>query len=121
MSLRYAAKAPTTDVLIVITYGAGNTRDVSPYPEEPTHVDIIGALSAEEFPVVLGSSMPDGKVDSPYASGGKSISMGGISANNTTGATLQVKVMYVLALSWDDKKKKVDYEKFRNLMQQNIV
>ena len=118
-SVLHDAKDPLTAALMLITYGAGNVRDEPLYEGEVTHVDAIGTLHGEQFPVVLGSPMMDGVVDSPYRAGAAAIKAGGISGGDTCGAALEVKAMRCLANAWDGDK--LDYEKFRAEMYRNHV
>ena len=117
-SLLHMAKDPDCYALLLITFGAGNVRNVEGYPGEMTVIDAMTELHGKSFPVVLGSPMMDGVVDSPYAAGGKAVSrkVGGISGGDTCGATLEVKMMRCLALAWNAKKDELDYDKFRREM-----
>jgi hypothetical protein len=65
--------------------------------------------------------MMDGVVASNYLSGAKAIAEGveGISAQCTTGASLEVKMMRCLALAYKDGG--LDYEDFRAQMNKNHV
>ncbi|MDP3765220.1 MAG: hypothetical protein Q8R04_01795, partial [Nanoarchaeota archaeon] len=82
------------------TYGAGNVRSESMFDGDPTYVDVLHKLHEKQFPVVLGSPMQDGVVDSPYAAGVEAIAAGAISGGDTTGATLLVKMSRALYNSW---------------------
>src|SRR3989344_3297050 len=90
-SLLHMSKNPSTLAILLETYGAGNVRDLSMFEEDPTHIAVIEQLHRERFPLVLGSPMQDGVVDSPYAPGIKAIKAGAISGVNTTGSTLPKK------------------------------
>lgn len=122
-SIYYDGHDPLAAVLLLITFGAGNIRDEPIYPGEMTHMDAIVKLRGEGIPVLLGSPMMDGRVDSPYETGAKAVSeaIGAISGGDTTGAALQVKAMFCLAHAWKDKKGRVDPAKFKELMMQNHV
>jgi L-asparaginase/Glu-tRNA(Gln) amidotransferase subunit D len=122
-SILYDALDPTNDALLLITYGAGNVRDEGTKRELPeiTHIDALTMLRRHHYPVVLGSAMMDGVVASNYLSGAKAIAEGveGISAQCTTGASLEVKMMRCLALAYKDGG--LDYEDFRAQMNKNHV
>lgn len=122
-SLLHDAKDPTCCSILVITYGAGNVRDEPSYEGEMTHLDVIKHLREMEYPVVLGSPMMDGVVNSPYISGAMAISpeIGGISAGDTCGSTLEVKMMRCLYLAWDSKTNKLNYRRFHDEMFRNHV
>jgi len=120
-SILHDAKDPLTAALMLITYGAGNVRDEPLYEGEQTHVDAIGMLHGEHFPVILGSPMMDGVVDSPYRAGASAIKAGGISGGDTCGAALEVKAMRCLADAWKEADDSVDYDKFRQEMYRNHV
>jgi len=119
-SLLHMAKDPLTVAILLKTYGAGNARDLSLFEEDPTHVGVIGQLHEQKFPLVLGSPMQDGTVDSPYESGTKVILAGAISGGNTTGSTLPVKISRALYNSWSGKTGLL-YDKFRHEMYRNHV
>lgn len=122
-SIYHDGRDPLTAVLLIITFGAGNVRDTPIYESEMTHLDAIARLRGEGVPVVLGSPMMDGRVDSPYETGAKAMkeTVGAISGGDTTGATLHVKAMFCLALSWNVNDGLVDSVKFRELMMKNHV
>ena len=122
-SIYYDGKDPLAAALLIITFGAGNVRDEPVYEGEMTHMDAITKLREEGIPVVLGSPMMDGRVDSPYATGAKAVSdaVGAISGGDTTGATLHVKAMFCLALAWDEANNCVNQSKFREQMMKNHV
>ena len=88
-----------------------------------THVDAIRILNAGGFPVILGSPMMDGKVDSPYAPGIEALSMevGGISGGDTCGPSLHVKAMKCFDLAWDTEAQELNTSIFRKEMQHNHV
>jgi L-asparaginase/Glu-tRNA(Gln) amidotransferase subunit D len=125
-SILHDALDPSIQTLLLITYGAGNVRDEGLYPDEMTHIDALKVLRQAQFPVVLGSSMMDGVIESPYASGAKAVEAlekGGseaISARNVTGAALEVKMMRALALACDSEGE-LDYFRFREEMYRNHV
>ncbi len=107
-SLLHTADDPNHHAILLITYGAGNVRNVAMYDGERTHVDIIRELHARRFPVVLGSPMQDGVVNSPYEAGAEAIIAGAISGGDTTGAALLVKMSRVLYNSWWTEKKRAE-------------
>lgn len=120
-SILHDALDPTAQALLLITYGAGNVRDEGLYPEEMTHIDALRVLREAQYPVVLGSSMMDGVIESPYAAGAKAVAKGveAISARNVTGASLEVKMMRCLALAHSNGD--FDYPGFRKQMERNHV
>ncbi|MFA6053630.1 MAG: asparaginase domain-containing protein [Methylobacter sp.] len=125
-SILYDASDPTCSAMLLITFGAGNVRDEGVIEAEQSHVDCLWQLYQKSYPVVLGSPMMDGVVDSPYLSGAKAVSKkegegNAISAGCTTGAALEVKCMAALAEAWHDNADKLDYEKFRASMERNHV
>lgn len=126
-SILHDAKDPTCSVLLIITFGAGNVRDEGVIELERTHIDCLRELYQQKYPVVLGSPMMDGVVDSPYRGGALAVSTkrcggGAVSGGNTTGPTLEVKCMVVLqracATNTDEDP---DYGVFRRLMHTNLV
>lgn len=121
-SLLHDAKDPFCSALLLVTYGAGNVRDEGLYEGEKTHIDIMTELHARGYPVVLGSSMMDGKIDSPYISGAKAVSeeVGGISSGDTCGPSLEVKMMRCLSNAWGGNDS-LDYQKFRSEIFRNHV
>lgn len=121
-SILHDALDPTNQVLLLITYGAGNVRDEGVYVGETTHIEAMRMLHEHGYPVVLGTPMMDGVVDSPYASGAKAVSeeVGGISAGDTSGASLEVKLMRCLALATSDSGK-LNYSTFRKEVFRNHV
>ncbi len=120
-SLLHDALDPTAQALLLITYGAGNVRDEGLLENELTHIDILKLLREYEYPVVLGSPMMDGRVESHYASGAKAVAPGveAISAQNTTGAGLEVKTMRSLALA--NESGRFNYNAFRTEMTRNHI
>ncbi|MDD2786163.1 MAG: asparaginase domain-containing protein [Patescibacteria group bacterium] len=125
-SILHDATDPTCSAMLLITFGAGNVRDEGVIEDEQSHIDCLWQLHQRRYPVVLGSPMMDGVVDSPYLSGAKAVSKNegdgnAISAGCTTGAALEVKCMVALAKAWDDNKDALDYDKFRAAMEQNHV
>ena len=121
-SLLYDAHDPNCSVVLLITFGAGNVRDEGIIEAELTHIDCLWQLFKEGIPIVLGSPMMDGVVDSPYLSGARAVSRkegdgNAISGGNVTGALLQIKCMVMLERAWDRATESVDYDKFRNLME----
>lgn len=120
-SILHDAADPTCVALLLITFGAGNVRDEAIYEGEKTHVEAIGELSMKGFPVILGSPMMDGVVDSPYRAGAKAIEAGGISGGDTCGAALEVKAMRALALAWNTDEDRLDPARFRAEMYRNHV
>lgn len=109
--------------LLIITFGAGNVRNEPSYEGEMTHVDAIRILNSQGFPVILGSPMADGKVDSPYAPGVEALSkeVGGISGGDTCGPSLHVKAMKCFDLAWNADAQELDPVIFRREMQRNHV
>ncbi|MFA4937081.1 MAG: asparaginase domain-containing protein [Patescibacteria group bacterium] len=125
-SILHDADDPTCSAMLMITYGAGNVRDEGIIEAERTHINCLWELYQRHYPVVLGSPMMDGSVDSPYLSGAKAVSVkegdgNAISGSSTTGALLEVKCMAALAYSWDEKVEGPDYDKFRLFMERNQV
>lgn len=120
-SILHDALDPIHQALLLITYGAGNVRDEGLYADEMTHIDALKILREAQYPVVLGSSMMDGIIESPYASGAKAVAEGveAISARNVTGASLEVKMMRCLALA--NTNGEFDYNEFRKQMARNHV
>ena len=120
-SILHDALDPTSQAILMITYGAGNVRDEGLYPDEMTHIDVLKILREAHYPVVLGSSMMDGLIESPYATGAKAVGEGveAISARNVTGASLEVKMMRCLALA--NSNGDFDYSEFRRQMERNHV
>lgn len=124
-SILHDALDPTTQALLIITYGAGNVRNEGLYPEEISHIEALTTLRRAEYPVVLGSSMMDGLVESKYVSGAKAVEVlekGGaeaISARNVTGASLEIKMMRCLSLAY--RNGEFDYYIFREEMEKNHV
>ena len=126
--LLHEVSSPTCSVLLLITFGAGNVRNegILERSIEASHISCLRTMHGEGFPVVLGSPMIDGVVDSPYKSGALAVSTeeyGGnaISAGDTTGPCLQVKCMVALAHSWREERAASDLEEFRKLMETNLV
>ncbi len=117
------AMGPKTSVLLLVTYGAGNVRNLPSYRGELTHIDAMTRLYKMGIPVVLGSPMLDGRVDSPYAPGIEALSkkVGGISGHDITGSALHVKCMVALARSWNHTTRMVNREKFKDVMYTNLV
>src|SRR3989344_2596502 len=99
-SLIHDANDMNAHVLLLETYGAGNVRGLPMFEGELTLVDALRALHQRKFPVVLGSPMKDGAIDSSYKSGVDALKAGAISGGDTTGAALYVKLSRVLAESW---------------------
>jgi len=120
-SVLHDATDPLASALLLITYGAGNVRDTPLYQGERTHIDVITELHGRGYPVVLGSPMMDGVVDSPYRAGAIALDAGGISGGDTCGAALEVKIMRCLALAWDNESECVKYDLFRREMLRNHV
>lgn len=112
---------PTCQATLLITYGAGNVRDEGLLPNELSHIDVLRLLRECEYPVVLGSPMLDGIVESPYATGAKAVAEGveAISGESTTGASLEVKMMRCLFLA--SKSGILDYQKFVQQMHKNHI
>lgn len=110
-SLLHMSTDPFTQAILFITYGAGNARNEALYEGELTHIDVIKQLHEMRFPLVLGSPMQDGRVESPYKTGTDVIKAGAISGGDTTGAALLVKMARVLHDSWWDEEK---YERIKN-------
>ena len=126
-SILHDAKDPTCSTLVLITFGAGNVRDEGVIEGEKTHIACLRELHDNGYPVVLGSPMMDGSVDSPYLSGALAVSLedgggGAISAFNTTGPTLEVKVMHALAIAAEKSDgDSLNYDAFRSAMEHNFV
>lgn len=125
-SLLHDATDPTCSAILLITFGAGNVRDEGIIEEEQTHIDCLRLLRSQKYPVVLGSPMMDGKVDSHYKGGALAVSMeddggGAISGGDTTGPTLEVKCMVALAKAFDCQDDTLNYDKFRTEMEHNHV
>lgn len=120
-SLLHDALDPTTQATLVITFGAGNVRDEGLLPEELNHIDILRVLREYRYPVVLGSPMLDGTIESPYATGIKAVAEGveAISGKSTTGASLEVKMMRCMRLAY--RSGSFDYFEFVKQMQRNHV
>lgn len=108
-SLVYDAGDPNTHVILLETFGAGNVRNLKMFEGELTLVDALGILHQRQFPVVLGSPMKDGVIDSSYEVGVDTINSGAISGGDTTGAALYVKISRVLAESWYTQERR-DFE-----------
>lgn len=106
-SIAYELNDPYAHALVLVTHGAGNVRTEGVFEGEMTDLDAIKQLTEQQFPVILGSPMIDGKIESDYASGAAAISpeIGGISARDITGAALQVLAGRCLANSWGEKGK----------------
>ncbi|MFA5155410.1 MAG: asparaginase domain-containing protein [Patescibacteria group bacterium] len=125
-SIIHSALDPTCSALLLITYGAGNVRDERIIKAEKTHIECLWRLREANYPVVLGSPMTDGVVDSPYLSGALAVSKkpgdgNAISGGSTTGAALEVKCMADLDYSWDESQEILDYDKFEEFMTTNHV
>lgn len=125
-SILHDANDPTCSAMLMITYGAGNVRDEGVVEVEKTHINCLWELFQRHYPVVLGSPMMDGRVDSPYLAGARAVSTkegdgNAISGGCTTGALLEVKCMAALANSWDEQTEGPNYDKFRSYMETNQV
>ena len=125
-SILHDATDPTCSAMLIITFGAGNVRDEGVIEGESSHINCLWQLYQRRYPVVLGSPMMDGVVDSPYLSGAKAVSKddgdgNAISAGCVTGAALEVKCMVAFFEAWDDAKDALDYDKFRASMERNHV
>jgi len=121
-SLLHDAIDPTCSAALLITYGAGNVRDEGVVETEKTHIDCLWELYQRRYPVVLGSPMIDGVVESPYLSGERAVAReegGGnaISGGSVTGPLLEVKCMAALAYAWDEETGELDYDRFREFME----
>ena len=114
------AKDERTHAILLKTYGAGNVRDLKLHELDESYVTVLKELHEQGFPVILGSPMQDGVVDSPYDTGDKAMEAGAISGGNTTGAMLMAKISRCLALAWNQEIG-LDYLKFRSLMYTNHV
>lgn len=99
-SILHMAEDPMVQALLFITYGAGNVRNRGMYEGEMTHVEAISQLHKRGFPFVMGSPMPDGRIQSDYGSGVEAIEAGAISGGDTTGAALLIKVSRSLHNAW---------------------
>jgi len=121
-SIVYDSKDPDCFALLIRTFGAGNVRNRPIYKGEMTHLEAIRRVHERGYPVILGSPMMDGKVESPYATGAAvSNEVGGISGGDTCGPTLHVKAMVCGYHAWDVKRDRLDYAKFRRLMYEDHV
>ena len=123
-SIIYDAQDPLCDALLLLTFGAGNVRNEGILDDEQTHVEILRMLHERRYPAVLGSPMMDGAVDSPYKAGADAVDPNqgaAISGGDTTGSSLQVKMMRCLELAWDEASDSLDYDRFRREMQRNHV
>lgn len=125
-SILHDASDPSCNTMLLITFGAGNVRDEDVVAEIPSHVDCLWQLYQRRYPVVLGSPMMDGVVDSHYEAGTKAVSReegkgNAISAGSTTGPLLEVKCMVALAEAWDDAQNALNYDKFRASMERDHV
>ncbi|MEK7619093.1 MAG: asparaginase domain-containing protein [Patescibacteria group bacterium] len=125
-SILHDAQDPTCPVLLLITYGAGNVRDEGVIEDERMHIECLRELYDRRYPVILGSPMMDGKVDSPYRTGALAVSTepdggGAISGGDTTGPTLEVKAMIALKHATPDDADRPDYDAFRRLMHTDFV
>ncbi|MFA7309650.1 MAG: asparaginase domain-containing protein [Candidatus Paceibacterota bacterium] len=108
--------------LLLRTFGAGNVRNKGIYASELTQVEAIQKVHQRGYPVILGSPMMDGRVESPYATGAAvSPEIGGISGGDTCGPTLHVKAMVCGYHAWDHNNDRLDYDKFRRLMYEDHV
>lgn len=125
-SVLHDADDPTCSAMLLITFGAGNVRDEDVVDEVPSHIDCLWQLYQRRYPVVLGSSMMDGVVDSHYETGTKAVSDkegqgNAISAGSTTGPLLEVKCMVALAEAWDETTQALNYDTFRASMERDHV
>lgn len=131
-SILHDASDPTCSMLLLITFGAGNARDEGIVEGEHHHIRCLRELRRDGFPVVLGSPMMDGRVDSPYRAGARAVSTdldapdekyggGAISAGDTTGPSLEVKCMIALDRAWDEATGRPDHDRFRQVMETNLV
>lgn len=120
-SLIHAAKDPAAEALLLVTLGAGNVRDEGLYPGEMTHIEALRIMHQAQYPVVLGSSMLEGAVDSMYAGGAKAVSEGieAISAGSVSHAALVVKMMIALARS--HKEGEFNYSIFNRVMRADLA
>lgn len=136
-SLMHMVMDPTCDATLLITYGAGNVRDKKVIQQgfvedddgdkigglEHTHIDILKACADVGYPVVLGSPMIDGRVDSQYECGALAVSPDGgnaISGGPVTGPLLEVKMMKALWEAMGDGSE-LDYKKFREVMETDLI
>jgi len=124
-SILHDATDPVCEALLLITFGAGNVRDEGIIADEQTHIDCLRQLYDRKYPIVLGSPMMDGRVDSPYRGGVLAVSTeedggGAISGGDTTGPTLEVKCMVALYHTYSDGDT-FDYDKFRAEMERDHV
>ncbi len=115
-SILHAALDPQAETLLLLSLGEENVRDEGLYPGELTHVDALEILHEAGYPVVLASSLSmDGVIRGRYAPAAKALEAGVISGRNTTGASLEVKMMRCLALA--HKIEGFNIKNFRRLMQ----
>ena len=119
-ALIHQSRNPKTHVILLETCGAGNVRDEAMFEGDSIHTEVLKRLHRRKFPVVLGSPMQDGAIDSPYESGAKAIMAGAVSGGDTTGSTLPVKISRALYNSWD-RNNGLDYGRFREEMYKNHV
>jgi len=126
-SILHDASDSLCPALLIITYGAGNVRDENVVEMEKTHIDCLWKLYQKNYPVVLGSPMMDGVVDSPYIAGTLAVSKkegdgNAISGGCTTGPLLEVKCMAALYAGFHgDEPNILFYWDFRKFMEQNHV
>ena len=125
-SILHDAEDPLCSAMLLITFGAGNVRDEGIIEAEKSHIRCLWELRKRNYPVVLGSPMMDGVVDSHYVSGAKAVSQkegdgNAISAGSTTGSLLEVKCMVALAKSWQEGWDAPDYDQFRAFMEKHTI
>ncbi|MSR85372.1 hypothetical protein EXS71_02975 [Candidatus Uhrbacteria bacterium] len=110
-----------TQVVLLVSLGAGNMRTKPSFPGEITHIDGMRALIQRGIPVVVGSSMVDGSMQSPYAAGGEVRRADAILRGTCTGAMLEAKIQHCLARAWSVAGDRVDLDEFRRLMETDLI
>lgn len=122
-ALLHDAACPYTRALLYLTFGAGNVRNEGLWDGDETHMEVIKQIREGGYPVVLGTSMMDGSVDSSYKVGRQAVSpnIGAISGGDTRGATLEVKVMRAAYDAWNEADQRIDYGRFRTAMSHDYV
>ena len=112
---------PDTQVVLLVSLGAGNMRTTASFPGEITHIDAMHYLLDHDKPVVVGSSMVDGSMQSPYVAGGEVRRAGAILGGTCTGAMLEAKIQHCLARTWNISSDCVDAVEFRRLMSTDLI
>jgi len=122
-ALLHDATCPYTRALLYLTFGAGNVRNEGLWEGDETHIEAIKQMREDGYPVVLGTSMMDGSVDSAYKGGREAVSpdIGALSGGDTRGATLEVKVMRAAHDAWVESDQSIDYGRFKSAMAKDYV